>query len=117
MPGKVGDLALAGEWYQWGDNPLQQTDYGEVESSVGLLWGSDLAVTWFTDFTNNPLVGSTGNLSESVYGALEVQYKPTDAVTLKAFGGAYKAGIRCAGGQCRLLPGFEGVKVSATGTF
>jgi hypothetical protein len=111
------DLALAGEWYRWGDNPLQQTDYGEVESSVGLLWGSDLAVTWFTDFTNNPLVGSTGNLSDAVYGALEVQYKPTDAVTLKAFGGAYKAGIRCAGGQCRLLPGFEGVKVSATGTF
>jgi len=111
------DVAVAGERYQWGDNPLQQTDYTEMESSVGVLWGSDLAVTWFTDYTDNPLVSSTGNLSDSVYGAIEVQYKPTEAVTLKAFGGAYKAGIRCAGGQCRLLPGFEGVKVSATGTF
>ena len=31
---------------------------------------------------------------------------------LKAFYGAYKSGIRCAGGQCKQLPAFEGARAS-----
>jgi len=111
------DVALSGEWFQWGNNPIQQSDYAEMESSVGLLVGPKVAVTWFTDYSDNPLVNTEGNLAPDWYGALEVQYKPLPALTLKAFGGAYKSGIRCSGGQCRVLPGFEGVRASATGTF
>jgi len=111
------DVAVAAEWWQWGDNELQQTDYAEVESSVSVLGGSTWAVTWFTDFSDNPLIDTKGNLSDTVYGALEVQVQPTDALTLKAFYGAYKSGIRCAGGQCRVLPGFEGARLSVQGSF
>lgn len=111
------DVAGAWEWFRWGDNSLQQSDYTEIESALSLLYGGDVAITLFTDYTDNPLVDTKGNFSDDLYGAVELQYKPTTALTLKAFGGAYKAGIRCSGGQCRLLPGFEGVKVSAVGTF
>jgi hypothetical protein len=62
-------------------------------------------------------VGSKGNLSEALYGALEIQVKPSDALTLKLFGGSQKEGLRCAGGQCRVLPGFSGVRASAVGSF
>lgn len=112
------------EHYKWGVNigegespELQQTDYVELESSVSLMKGSQFAVTWFTDFTTNPLVNDVGNLGKDWFGAIEVQYKPTPAWTLKAFFGAYKSGIRCAGGQCRQLPGFNGARIAATGAF
>jgi NADH-quinone oxidoreductase subunit L len=39
------------------------------------------------------------------------------ALTIKAFYGAYKSGIRCSGGQCRVLPGFEGARVSLVASF
>ena len=60
---------------------------------------------------------STGNLSDAVYGAAELQVKPMSALTIKAFYGSYKAGIRCSGGQCRLLPGFNGARLSLVGSF
>jgi hypothetical protein len=63
------------------------------------------------------LIQSEGNLDDNLYGAFEVQHQPSSNVTLKAFYGAYKAGIRCSGGQCRSLPGFEGARVSVNGVF
>ena len=119
---------LAAEYYEWGVNEFQQEDYVESETSVTLGWGSRVALTWFTDYTTNPLVTSAGNLfpaafsdfddrSKPLYGAAELQVKPTPAWTIKAFYGAYKAGIRCSGGQCRQLPGFEGARMSVTGSF
>lgn len=114
------DVAVAIERYQWGDNgELQQDDYVEMETAVTFLLGEpDVALIWYTDITTNPLVDSKGNLDDDLlYGAFELQYQPSDSWTLKAFYGAYKAGIRCSGGQCRQLPGFEGGRVSVTGTF
>lgn len=111
------DVAGQGEWFRWGVNPLQQTDYVEFTSSLSLLHGSDWALIWYTDFTDNPLVTGQGNLSDSLYGAAELQVKPSDALTLKLFGGAQKAGLRCAGGQCRVLPGFSGLRLAAQGSF
>ena len=117
--GTHADLNAAIEYYQWGDNGvLQQDDYVEMETSVTFATHHpELAFIWYTDVTTNPLVDSTGNLADLLYGAFEVQYKPANAWTLKAFYGAYKAGIRCSGGQCRQLPGFEGGRVSVVGTF
>lgn len=123
----AGDLFLAPqinvENYRWGVNigpdeseEGQQTDYWEMESSLSFMKGSQVAATWFTDFTTNPLVSDSGNLGANVFGALELQYKPTPAWTVKVFGGAYKSGIRCAGGQCRVLPGFNGGRVAVSGT-
>jgi hypothetical protein len=112
-----GDATIAGRHFSWGKNPLQQADYETIESAVTIQKGSALAVIWYTDYTNNPLVNTVGNLSDSTYGALEVQVKPRPSWTLKAFYGAYKAGIRCSGGQCRQLPGFEGARFTASLAF
>ena len=62
-------------------------------------------------------MNTVGNLGQSTYGAAEIQVKPKSSWTFKAFYGAYKAGIRCSGGQCRQLPGFEGARVTASITF
>lgn len=117
MLGLHGEVQLSAEHFRWGNNAFQQTDYVEVESGLTVQYGSAVALTWYTDYTRNPLVNTTGNLSEPLYGALELQVKPSTAVTLKAFYGAYKAGIRCSGGQCRQLPGFEGGRVSVVASF
>ncbi|MFT7518303.1 MAG: hypothetical protein ACI9MC_000434 [Kiritimatiellia bacterium] len=115
---------LALESFKWGNaveeggDPSQQPhDFVEIESGLTFSKGSSFAVTWFTDYTTNDLVIEQGNLSEPLFGALEVQVKPNSAWTLKGFFGAYKSGIRCSGGQCRVLPGFNGARFSAVGTF
>ena len=118
LPGSFhGDFNVGGERYQWGVNAFQQEDFTEVETATAVQYGSAVAFIGYFDVTTNPLVDTTGNLADALYGAAEVQVKPSSALTLKAFYGAYKAGIRCAGGQCRLLPGFEGARVSVAGTF
>jgi hypothetical protein len=120
LPGEfVGNLALFAERFEWGENPIQQTDYTEVEASVTLTYRGVVSLTPSVDMSNDPLVTADGggNLSETLYGGLEVQVKPHDAWTIKAFYGGQKAGIRCAGGQCRYLPGFDGGRLSVVGTF
>ncbi len=120
LPGGLrADIAVAGEWYQWGQNPFQQEDYVEFETSYTVaIPGEKVFVVYYMDYTTNPLVNSVGNLDgDSLYGAGELQYKVSDAVTMKGFLGAYKAGIRCSGGQCRLLPGFDGARFSMTANF
>ncbi len=119
------ELAPALMRYQWGENAQQQTDYTDFSNALALKVGAPWAFILYTDYSDNPLIRSTGNLEgtlfgaagENLYGAVEVQWMPNSATTLKAFYGAYRAGIRCAGGQCRSLPGFEGAKVSLTTTF
>ena len=103
--------------YHWGANAQQQEDYADATNTLALKVGSPWALLVYTDYSDNPLVASTGNLGEDLYGAVELQWKPQPATTLKAFYGAYRAGIRCAGGQCRQLPGFNGAKVALTTTF
>ncbi len=111
--------------YQWGVNPQQQTDFTDFSNTLALKVGAPWAFLIYTDYSDNPLIQSTGNLEgtlfgdagEFLYGAAEVQWMPNSSTTLKAFYGAYRAGIRCAGGQCRQLPGFEGAKMSLTTTF
>jgi hypothetical protein len=121
LPGKfLGYVAAYAESYRWGVNPLQQTDYFESETSYSLAYASDAAFTVYLDYTTNPIVkasGRQGNINEALFLAGEIQVKPAKAFTIKAFYGAQKAGIRCAGGQCRQLPGFEGARLSAVGTF
>lgn len=104
--------------YLWGVNPFPQADYVDVSTSLALKVGAPWTVILYSDWSDNPLVKSEGNLGrEELYGAAELQWQPGPATTIKAFYGAYRAGIRCAGGQCRQLPGFEGAKVSLTTAF
>jgi hypothetical protein len=108
---------IYGEYYEFGAGPKTHDPYIELETAWTVQPNGDWAFIWFTDVTSDPVVDSIGNLAQDVYGAAEIQWKPDTAWTVKAFYGAYKAGLRCAGGQCRLLPGFNGARVSVTGTF
>ena len=118
LPGPLlGYVGLYAENYRWGVNEFQQTDYVESETSYSIVYKSTVTTTMYLDYTTNPLVNTTGNLSDELYIAGEIQLKPAKAFTVKAFYGAQKAGIRCAGGQCRLLPGFRGARLTAVGTF
>lgn len=110
------EVVLGGRSFQWGENAQQQTDFLESSNTLTWLHGEHLALTLFQDWSNNPLIDSTGNISEHVYGAAELQWKATSSVVVRAFYGAYKAGIHCSGGQCRSLPGFEGARLSVSGT-
>lgn len=111
------ELAPSAQSFHWGSNAQQQSDYLDVSNTLAVKIGSPWAIMLYTDYSSNPLVRSVGNLAEDVYGAAELQWKPTPSMTLKAFYGAYRAGIRCAGGQCRSLPGFDGARLSASATF
>ncbi|NCG22059.1 MAG: hypothetical protein GWP91_23840 [Rhodobacterales bacterium] len=110
-----GDIALDAQRLIRGVDKIQAPDFTTISSGVGVATGT-ASLTWFTDFTDQPESG-VGNLGEHVFGAAELQIKTSSHLTLKAFGGAYKAGIRCAGGQCRVLPGFAGGRVSAQTQF
>lgn len=108
--------------FHWGANAQQQTDYTDFSNALAVKIGTPWAIIVYNDYSDNPLISSEGNLphelfGEHWYGAVEGQWKPTGATTLKLFYGAYRAGIRCAGGQCRLLPGFDGARVSFTTAF
>jgi len=128
----VGEYALnvnvAGEHFQWGENDTlgeTQTEYVEFETSMTVAYGATYAGTIFCDYTTQAPMNTEGNLfsgafeggERPLYGAVELQWKPQPATTIKAFYGAYKSGIRCAGGQCRQLPGFEGGRLAFQSAF
>lgn len=110
-------LSLSAQQFSWGVNVPQQSDFFESANALAIHIGEPWAVIGYLEYSDNPLVASIGNLDDDLYGALELQWKPTGSSTLKAFYGAYRAGIHCAGGQCRYLPGFEGAKLSFDMTF
>ncbi len=106
--------------FKWGNNTPQQSDF--LNSTVALAFNHHKwTLIFYNDLTDDPLIATNGNLPEmgpyQLYGATELQWQPSSATTVKAFYGAYKAGIRCAGGQCKRLPGFDGGRVSFTRSF
>lgn len=111
------EIAPSAMAFHWGVNPIQQTDYVDFSNALAIKYGTAFALIAYTDFSNNELINSTGNLTDDLYGAGEFQWMPNSATTLKVFYGAYRAGIRCAGGQCRSLPGFDGARLTLTSAF
>ncbi|MCB9746351.1 MAG: hypothetical protein H6740_27490 [Alphaproteobacteria bacterium] len=103
--------------FWWGSNLNQQHDYTIATVALAAHVTHGVTAVLYSDYSNDPLIDSTGNITDSLYAAGELQWQPVEGTTLKAFYGAYRAGIRCAGGQCRLLPGFEGARVEATVDF
>lgn len=108
------ELAFAARRFFWGVNEVQQTDFTSMENA--LIWhrGERWQFRLYQDFTTNELflIQSQGNVTENLFLAGELVYEPTGHSELRLFYGAYKAGIRCAGGQCRQLPGFEGARLA-----
>lgn len=109
-------LSLSGMKYGWGVNYPQQEDFLETANALSATW-RNVTLVGYLESSSNPLITTTGNVSDDLYAAGELQWKPGTASTVKVFYGAYRAGIHCAGGQCRYLPGFNGVKVSLDTAF
>ncbi len=111
------ELIWAVQRFEWGWNPSQQSDYLQMSNALSWYRGEDWVFVLYQDYSDNPLLETTGNLDEDLYGAVEVQWQPGPATELRLFYGAYKDGIRCSGGQCRQLPGFEGARLTFNGRF
>jgi hypothetical protein len=123
------ELAVSVRRFRWGNNPQGQEDFLTMENAVVWKRGEKLDLILYQDWTNNPLIPAVGNTApvvdalfgadwgKNLYFAFEAQYKPTPASQLTALLGAYKAGIRCSGGQCRTLPGFNGAEITYTTQF
>jgi hypothetical protein len=120
LPGELlAYVNVAVRTFAWGENgELQQEPFTTAESSWGLTKGK-VTGTFSLDYTTDPLSLSlgSGNVGEPVFAGGELQVRPARAWTVKAFYGAQKAGIRCSGGQCRTMPLFQGLRLSAVGTF
>jgi hypothetical protein len=119
LPGEfLGYVSAYGEWFRSGTNAFESVEYVEAETGYSLVWRS-LAATLFVDTSTNPIVtlARPGNVTDTLFTSAELQVKPAQSWTIKALYGAQKAGIRCSGGQCRQLPGFEGARLSVVGSF
>jgi hypothetical protein len=46
-----------------------------------------------------------------------VRFRPTPESTVSLFGGQRRSSLRCVGGVCRVVPGFEGVRLDASVRF
>ena len=120
LPGSLhGDVTWDIYSFWWGDNENQQHDFYTSTMALAAHHPSGFSFLVYNDFTDDPLAQAQakGNVADNIYMAGELQYKPNDRTAVRAFYGAYKAGIRCAGGQCRQLPGFDGARLAVTTTF
>ncbi|MFT5685022.1 MAG: hypothetical protein ACI8RZ_005968, partial [Myxococcota bacterium] len=111
------EIAVSMLHNQWGENPQGQEDFLTMQNAVVWKHGEKMDILIYQDWSNNELIPSSGNITDELYGALEVQYKTNSRSELSVFYGAYMAGIRCSGGQCRTLPGFEGGQMTYTTQF
>jgi hypothetical protein len=109
------EINLSGWKFWWGDD--HHSDFITLQNALVWRHGDQWDFILYQDWSNNTQLQSVGNLTDELYGALELRYKPTNALSIRTLVGAYKAGIRCSGGQCRMLPGFEGGELAVTASF
>ena len=100
----MGVIILVAKFW-WGDN--QHNDFFTTQNALVYkhnLEDRHLDFILYQDWTNNTQLLSTGNINENYITAFEVVYSNKKQHIFKVLYGAYKAGIRCSGGQCRTLP-------------
>jgi hypothetical protein len=88
----------------------QQTPWYEGENTLGLDWGSAWAFAFGTEYNTDvkpPTTYFNGN----------VRYRPTPDSSIGLFVGQRRGALRCVGGVCRVVPGFEGVRLDASVRF
>ena len=84
-------------------DPLLGTDAWR-EGTLAMTWTlwSDLVVAVAADYSTRATAVHTWFPNGSV------EWKFTDAGSIKAFGGYQRGGLKCVGGMCRILPDFDG---------
>ena len=111
------EINTSGWKFWWGENPSEHNDFITVQNAFVWRRGEFWDLTWYQDYTTNTQLDSIGNITDEIYMAGEVTWKPSTDQTFRLLAGAYKAGIRCSGGQCRTLPGFNGVELAYSTNF
>ncbi|MEL6347992.1 MAG: DUF6029 family protein [Myxococcota bacterium] len=125
------EVAVSVRRFRFGENIQGQEPFISMENALVWKRGEKLDLILYQDWTDNPLflADGVGNMDrvvtalfdqdwgENLFLALEAQYKPNPGSELSVFLGAYKAGIRCSGGQCRQLPGLNGGQLTYTTQF
>lgn len=114
------NVVLIGQRFAAGDQEegYVPDPWSMVSFSASFLPRPDIGLTGFLDYNNNPIANNGGNLwGPYGYGAVELFLKPASAWTVRLFHGGYAQGLRCSGGQCRIVPAFTGTRVAVTGAF
>jgi hypothetical protein len=107
--GKEGIEFNVSAWhFWWGDD--SHNDFLTVQSATVWRRGHHWDFTLYQDWSNNTQLQSRGNINDEYYIAGEAKWKKSETENFRLLMGAYKAGIRCSGGQCRTLPGFQGAE-------
>jgi hypothetical protein len=126
---KASTLELGTNFRAFHEDLEESPDWMSSETSISWSYKGVLTVSLLMDVTNEraslfgPLAvpGNLYNNDDSddplgVFGAAEIAIKPTSFMAIKVFAGANKQGLRCTGGVCRWLPGFNGVRTELTFT-
>jgi hypothetical protein len=79
----------------------------EGEHVTGIDWGSAWSFAAAVEYDTNPLP------PDWFLNGL-VRFRPTPESTLALFVGQRRGSLRCVGGVCRMVPGFEGVRLDAS---
>ena len=120
---KASTLELGTNFRAFHEAKEESPDWMSSETSISWSYKGIVTVSLLMDVTNEraslfgPLAvpGNLYNDDDSddplgVFGAAEISVKPTRFMAVKVFAGANKQGLRCTGGVCRWLPGFNGVR-------
>jgi peroxiredoxin len=106
---------LGGRWSVEGDWKHKKFDgdsasYSEIRASLSLHRSPNWVVSALYERTTNPAVVYVSGKRDYWAGQLELRL---GSHSVRAFVGATKGSMKCAGGVCRVLPAFEGVRVEA----
>ncbi len=88
----------------------QATPWYEGENVIGLDWRSVWAFAFGTEY-------NTDVKPPTMYYNGSVRYRPTPDSSVGVFVGQRRGALRCVGGVCRVVPGFEGVRLDASVRF
>jgi hypothetical protein len=88
----------------------QLLPWWEGENVAGLDWGSQWAFSFGTEY-------NTDLKPPTTYFNGGARYRPTPDSSIGIFVGQRRGALRCVGGVCRVVPGFEGVRLDASVRF
>jgi hypothetical protein len=88
----------------------QLTPWYEGENTIGLDWGTAWAFAFGSEYNTDVKPPTT-------YFNGGARYKPTSESSVGIFVGQRRGALRCVGGVCRVVPGFEGVRIDASVRF
>lgn len=88
----------------------QLTPWWEGENLVGLDWGAAWAFAFGTEYNTDVKPPTT-------YFNGGARFRPTPDSSIGLFVGQRRGALRCVGGVCRVVPGFEGVRLDASVRF